>query len=92
MRWSLRVRLSLMFFLQFAIWGAWHGIGLFIHNRWSGWMRPRLGDVETQPHLKRTLQVSGWFLTLNYVTLGWVWFALPDTELAVTTFRKLAGF
>src|SRR5512141_1685286 len=25
----------------FAIWGAWHGVGLFIHNRWADFMRPR---------------------------------------------------
>ncbi|MGA7193166.1 MAG: MBOAT family O-acyltransferase, partial [Anaerolineales bacterium] len=28
--------------LNFVLWGAWHGIGLFIHNRWSEFIRNRL--------------------------------------------------
>ncbi len=32
---------------NFAIWGLWHAAGLFIHNRWSDWMRPKLGRAET---------------------------------------------
>ncbi len=27
--------------LNFAIWGAWHGLGLFFHNRWSDALRSR---------------------------------------------------
>jgi D-alanyl-lipoteichoic acid acyltransferase DltB (MBOAT superfamily) len=77
---------------NFAIWGAWHGLGLFIHNRWSAWARPRLEDLDKRPRLQRTLQAGGWFLTFHYVTLGWVWFALPDTQMALKTFQTLAGF
>jgi alginate O-acetyltransferase complex protein AlgI len=77
---------------NFAIWGVWHGLGLFIHNRWSGWIRPRIGNLESRPGMNRILQASGWFLTFNYVTLGWVWFALPNTELALGIYQKLLGF
>jgi D-alanyl-lipoteichoic acid acyltransferase DltB (MBOAT superfamily) len=48
--------------------------------------------MESRPGMNRILQASGWFLTFNYVTLGWVWFALPNTELALGIYQKLLGF
>lgn len=76
---------------NFAIWGAWHGLGLFIHNRWSDWIRPRLDGRSSQPGVNRALQVGGWFLTFNFVSLGWVWFALPTVSLSLDVFQKLFG-
>lgn len=76
---------------NYAAWGAWHGVGLFIHNRWSDWLRPRLPDLSARPNLQRALQISGWLLTFNYVTLGWVWFALPDLSLSGHFLRLLFG-
>ena len=78
--------------LNFAIWGAWHGIGLFVHNRWSAWVRTRSGEPEARTYFNRFMQFSGWFLTFNYVTLGWVWFALPNPESALMTYKTLVGF
>jgi alginate O-acetyltransferase complex protein AlgI len=77
---------------NFFIWGAWHGLGLFVHNRWADWMRPRLDGLESRPHLKRALQYSSWLLTFQFVTLGWEWFALSSPDLAWSTFQKLGGF
>jgi alginate O-acetyltransferase complex protein AlgI len=77
---------------NFLIWGLWHGAGLFIHNRWSDWMRPRSALIEARPALARILKFSGWMLTFLFVTLGWVWFALPDLPLAWQVFQKLAGY
>lgn len=77
---------------NFLIWGIWHGIGLFIHNRWLDWRRrypflsPRTSIQE------RIAQSLGWFITFQYVTLGWVWFALPQPELAKQVLRLLLGF
>jgi alginate O-acetyltransferase complex protein AlgI len=76
----------------FAIWGLWHGIGLFIHNRWSDWSRPRLAGKEEQPLRKKALGFGGWFITFNYVTLGWVWFAVPNVNNAIQVFQKLLGY
>jgi alginate O-acetyltransferase complex protein AlgI len=76
---------------NFAAWGAWHGLGLFIHNRWSEWIRPRLAPMETRPRLSQALQAGGWLVTFNYVALGWVWFALPSISLALGVYRKLFG-
>ncbi len=74
---------------NFFLWGAWHGLGLFIQNRWSDWIKGRLDSatVHTLPRL--ALQGSSWLLTFLYVSLGWVWFALPTPRLALLVFGKL---
>ncbi|MCU0487800.1 MAG: hypothetical protein MUE67_02470 [Anaerolineales bacterium] len=77
---------------NFAIWGAWHGLGLFIHNRWSEWSRSHLGFLETHSSWQRAARGAGWLLTFHYVALGWVWFALPSVQLSSRVFQKLAGF
>ncbi len=76
---------------NFAIWGVWHGLGLFIHNRWSGWVRSRQTGLENRPYMKRVVNLGGWFLTFNYVALGWVWFALPTVSLSLDVYQKLIG-
>ncbi|MGD8759466.1 MAG: MBOAT family O-acyltransferase [Anaerolineales bacterium] len=76
---------------NFLAWGAWHGIGLFIHNRWSDWMRGRLGGRDARPGLQRLGQVVGVLLTFHFVTLGWVWFALPTPAQSLQVFAMLVG-
>lgn len=75
----------------FFVWGAWHGLGLFIHKQWSDrtrkWHR-RLGE---HPWRKRAWTLFAWFLTFQFVALGWVWFLLPDLSLALRTFLRLFG-
>lgn len=76
---------------NFVAWGAWHAIGLFIHNRWVAFQRrnnpvKRGGDVVS---LGRA--VAGAFLTFNFVSLGWVWFSTPNMQVAWSTFLKLVG-
>ena len=74
---------------NFFLWGAWHGLGLFIQNRWSDWIKGRL-DLPTLPALPRlALQGGGWLLTFLFVSLGWVWFALPTPWLALRVFGLL---
>lgn len=76
---------------NFTIWGIWHGLGLFIHNRWLnlvrilGWEKkfPRGADGVTK--------FLGWFLTFNYITLGWVWFVLSEPAEAMRYFTLLFG-
>jgi D-alanyl-lipoteichoic acid acyltransferase DltB (MBOAT superfamily) len=76
---------------NFFIWGAWHGIGLFVHNRWTEWNRSRMAGLSTHPRWARPAAFLGWLVTFHYVALGWVWFALPDLPLALETFRNLLG-
>jgi len=74
---------------NFVAWGAWHGAGLFLHNRWADYTRPRSNLLDSAPRLKRAAGLLGVVLTFHYVALGWVWFALPDLGLAWVVFQKL---
>ena len=76
---------------NFVLWGAWHALGLFVHNRWSEWLKPHNAWFDRQPRLKSTLSVVGMIATFNYVALGWVWFALPSVQSSLTVFAKLLG-
>ena len=80
---------------NFAIWGLWHGLGLFVHNRWTALTRPRLSPETDQPApawRSRIFHFGGVFLTFNYVALGWVWFALPTPGLSLAVLGTLLGF
>jgi D-alanyl-lipoteichoic acid acyltransferase DltB (MBOAT superfamily) len=76
---------------NFAIWGVWHGFGLFINNRWSAWIKRYSLDIFLKPGTKFIAQFLGWLLTFNFVALGWVWFILPDLGNAFTIFLRLFG-
>jgi D-alanyl-lipoteichoic acid acyltransferase DltB (MBOAT superfamily) len=75
----------------FVIWGLWHGLGLFVHNRWSDWIKPRAAALNAKPLLAATLPLLSTAFTFVYVSLGWLWFALPDVSLAADTFLRLFG-
>jgi alginate O-acetyltransferase complex protein AlgI len=77
--------------LSFLIWGVWHGVGLFIQNRWSDWMRNRMPAWGTTPMGVLALKYSGIFLTFHFVTLGWLFFFLPDPRTAWSVMLKLVG-
>jgi alginate O-acetyltransferase complex protein AlgI len=77
---------------NFIIWGAWHGLGLFIHNRWSSFIGPKLAIAkEENPSLAKAFHIGGVALTFLFVSLGWVWFALPTISMSLQTFGKLFG-
>jgi D-alanyl-lipoteichoic acid acyltransferase DltB (MBOAT superfamily) len=60
---------------NFIMWGLWHGLGLFIHNRWSEWTKARFTTLPIS--WQKGLNIGGVLLTFHYVTLSWVFFALP---------------
>lgn len=60
---------------NFILWGLWHGLGLFAHNRWSERTKARFAALA--PRIQRALNAGGALLTFHFVTLGWVFFALP---------------
>jgi alginate O-acetyltransferase complex protein AlgI len=75
---------------NFLVWGVWHGAGLWIHKQWSDRTRKWYRGLNDRPGQKRAWTIFSWFITFQFVTLGWVWFALP-IELAIPTFGKLFG-
>jgi D-alanyl-lipoteichoic acid acyltransferase DltB (MBOAT superfamily) len=76
---------------NFVIWGLWHGLGLFIQNRYSAWVKGRCDWLETSPWLGRGAALLGGLLTFAFVTLGWVWFALPTPGLSLSVLARLFG-
>jgi D-alanyl-lipoteichoic acid acyltransferase DltB (MBOAT superfamily) len=77
--------------LNFALWGAWHGLGLFIQNRWSEFIRNRLPAWAQTRNGQVTLNIAGIFLTFNFVALGWLFFNLSTPQIAVQALLKLFG-
>ncbi len=63
---------------NFFIWGIWHGTGLFIHNRWLDWTRKNTSNFLRSGVVGLALDFASWLLTFSFVTVGWVWFALPN--------------
>lgn len=77
--------------LNFALWGLWHGVGLWgyrwlvDHSRaWYRWVRQH-------QWLHAAIRVGGVGLTFHYVTLGWVFFALPHTVDSLNLLYRLVG-
>jgi len=77
--------------LGFLLWGLWHGVGLFIQNRWSDWIRNRVPTWAMTPAGAHMLRYSGIFLTFHFVTLGWLFFFMPDPAMAWFVILKLIG-
>jgi D-alanyl-lipoteichoic acid acyltransferase DltB (MBOAT superfamily) len=75
----------------FLLWGLWHGFGLFIQNRWSDLIRSRLPAWGRSRFGAQILNYSGIFLTFHFVTLGWLFFFLPEPVMAWNVMRKLFG-
>ena len=76
---------------NFVLWGLYQGLGLFFHNRWSEFVKPRWPGA-ISPSLDRILRWGGVFITFNFVAIGWVFFSLPTLELSRHFFSLLFGF
>jgi alginate O-acetyltransferase complex protein AlgI len=76
---------------NFLIWGVWHGIGLFIHKQWSDRTRAWYRGLNDKPGQKRAWFIVTWFITFQFVVIGWVWFALPNLDTSLNVLRGLFG-
>jgi alginate O-acetyltransferase complex protein AlgI len=74
----------------FVAWGVWHAGGLFIVKLWGDYRRPRTAR-RAQPNRSVWRMLPGWFITFNYVMLGWVFFSARDLPAAFTTLGRLLG-
>ena len=77
--------------LPFFIWGLWHGLGLFVHRQWSSYSRRWQQRLRQASWRRPAWTGISWFITFHYVTLSWVWFALPDLGQAAQVMQRLAG-
>jgi len=74
---------------NFFIWGAWHGIGLFINNRWTAWSKPKIEARTYSRGVHLAIKFAGWLITFNFVALSWVWFSLPTIKSSLHFFGIL---
>jgi D-alanyl-lipoteichoic acid acyltransferase DltB (MBOAT superfamily) len=72
--------------LNFFAWGLWHGFGLFLHNQWTTFTKTR--PIAINPRITQPLGIIATFV---FVTIGWVWFALPQAADANRVFSVLFG-
>jgi D-alanyl-lipoteichoic acid acyltransferase DltB (MBOAT superfamily) len=77
---------------NFLLWGAWHGLGIFIHNRWSNFIRPYAAQWILNPLYQKASTIFGIFFTFHFVALGWVFFVLPAPDDSWHVFLRLFGF
>lgn len=71
----------------FVLWGLWHGLGLFVDNRWSTLTRTHIAALS--PHWQAVFNVCGVIVTFHFVALGWVFFALPSLDICFHFLRIL---
>lgn len=76
---------------NFVLWGGWHGLGLFIHNRWSDFVRGRMPAWSTTRLGSALIHGAGVLLTFHFVALGWVFFALSSPGVSWLALLKLLG-
>lgn len=76
---------------NYVLWGVWHGIGLFVQNRWSDFFRRRAASDGFTPAAQRGLNFLHIFLTFGYVSLGWLFFILSTPELVLKVLMRLIG-
>jgi len=76
---------------NFILWGGWHGLGLFVHNRWSNFFNNRVQNWATTSIKKFIVNGSGILITFNFVAIGWVFFILPNPWMAWQVLQKLFG-
>lgn len=76
---------------NFLIWGLWHAVGLFVHNRWSEFVKKRWPEGSAAWSNNRWIKAGLVIVTFHYVALGWVWFVLPEPTDALRVFGLLFG-
>lgn len=77
---------------NYLYWGLWHGLGLFIQNRWANYMQKYQGLLNLSNPIQRLLSTISVIFTFVFISLGWIWFVTPDPQISFLIFKKLFGF
>lgn len=75
--------------VNFLIWGAWHALGLFLHQLYNERMKDRLLALQQRPRWYQLYTLLSWLLTVLFVALSWVWFVLAGPGNVITFYRSL---
>jgi D-alanyl-lipoteichoic acid acyltransferase DltB (MBOAT superfamily) len=76
---------------NFIAWGVWNGIGLFLQNRITGFITRKTGNGKPLWQISAIYKAISTILTFIYISLGWVWFALPTLDASMRVFFVLFG-
>jgi alginate O-acetyltransferase complex protein AlgI len=76
---------------NFILWGLWHGLGLFIHNRWNDFTKAKASEWANTSFRQNLLNISGIIFTFHFVALGWIFFALSSPVTSWQVILKLFG-
>ena len=70
--------------LNFVAWGLYHGVGIVATQLWTSTvLRRRRFDGAAN----LLLMAGGWFLTFNFVMIGFAWTKEPTLAASLTVFR-----
>ena len=75
--------------LNFVYWGIWTGAGLFLQNQISTFFKKKSNKGGYLWQKNPLIKAISTGLTFLYVSLGWVWFALPTVEQSLWVFKVL---
>ena len=76
---------------NFIFWGFWMGIGLFIQNQISTWFIKNFTKDKAFWQMNLVTKTTSVAFTFLYISLGWVWFAMPDLDTSFHVFATLMG-
>lgn len=71
---------------RYLLWGAYHGVGIMIWQRWKA--------VSLPPVLAQRRYIGAflsWFVTFNFVVIGFAITSAPDVTHALQTLSRLIG-
>jgi D-alanyl-lipoteichoic acid acyltransferase DltB (MBOAT superfamily) len=76
---------------NFIAWGAWNGIGLFVQNRVTGFVKKKTVAGKPLWQISPAYRVISTMITFIYISLGWVWFELSTLDASMQVFFILFG-
>jgi alginate O-acetyltransferase complex protein AlgI len=76
---------------NFAIWGAWHGFGLFAQKMFSDNTRRRQIRLKQNRFAAPLMNGAGLFVTFHFVALGWAFFLLSTPAQSIEFLMRLVG-
>ncbi len=76
--------------LNFFIWGIWNALGLFFHQLYADHTKNQLTTISEEHSIAfRVYTIGSTLLTFLFVSLGWIWFVLPNIDSAALFFERL---
>ena len=76
---------------NFVLWGLWIGLGLFVQNTVTNRYMKNNSDGKPFWQVSRFAKAVSTVATFLYISVGWVWFAMPDVSSSIHIFRTMMG-